>query len=67
MPSYLNNRSLYNYPLFCQIWQTKEDFMTDYKNCDIPATISDKSAGILYALLCGEYYNSPIGYNSPGQ
>lgn len=68
MPSYLNNsHEIYNYPRFCQIWKDKAAFLVDYKGCDIPTTISDETATLLYALLCGKHYNSPIGYSSVGQ
>ena len=67
MPTYLDNTNIYNYPLFCQIWKDKDAFLTDYKQCGIPTSITDESATLLYNLLLGEYYNSPIGYNSVGQ
>ena len=67
MPTYLDNTNVYNYPLFCQIWKDKDAFLSDYKQCGIPTSITDESATLLYNLLLGKYYNSPIGYDSVGQ
>ena len=67
MPTPYNSIDLYNYPLFGQIWPTEASFITDYKNGTIPTTISDNTAKLLYGLLAGRYFNSPINFDSIGQ
>lgn len=67
MPTPYNSIDLYNYPLFSQIWASDTDFINDYNACSIPTTITEQSAKLLYGLLIGRYYNSPINFDSIGQ
>lgn len=60
-------KPLYDTKLFCEIWESSEDFITDYKNQDqdhfvnqVPTTISDTNALMTYLLLFSKYGNNPI-------
>lgn len=45
---------------FCEIWDDVADFIADYDNNGIPATISDQDATTLYYLLYSKFGNSHI-------
>lgn len=60
-------KPLYDTKLFCEIWESSDDFITDYKNQDqdhfvnqVPTTISDTNALMTYLLLFSKYGNNPI-------
>lgn len=50
----------YNTKLFSEIWEDKDEFLTDYQSIGIPTTISTANATTLYYLLFARYGNSPI-------
>lgn len=60
-------KPMYDTKLFCDIWESSEDFIKDYKNQDqdhfvnqVPTTISDTNALMTYLLLFSRYGNNPI-------
>lgn len=50
----------YYNPRFVEIWDNAEDFLADYKECEIPQMISDESATTLFYLLYARYGNNII-------
>ena len=42
-------------PRFTEIWEDAAEFLSDYKECEIPQMISDTSATSLYYLLYARY------------
>lgn len=57
----------YDTVLFTQVWDSADDFVTDYEEAKIPATISQEQAQTLYYLLYARYGNSPIAYRDVTQ
>ena len=54
----------YYNPRFVEIWDTAENFLADYKACEIPQMISDESATTLFYLLYARYGNNIISSTS---
>lgn len=52
---------------FTDVWSEDSDFLSDYKDNGIPATISDISATTLYYLLYARYGNSTIASSDETQ
>lgn len=50
----------YNTKIFSEIWEDKDEFLTDYQGIGIPTTISTANATTLYYLLYARYGNNPI-------
>ena len=50
----------YRQKRFTDVYERVEDFLTDYKDCGIPTTISDNSAQTLFYLLYGSYGNDVV-------
>ena len=50
----------YYNPKFTEIWGTAEDFLSDYKACDIPQMLDDTAATTLFYLLYARYGNDII-------
>lgn len=50
----------YSTKLFSDIWETAEDFVSDYADSGIPTTISNTTATTLFYLLYSRYGNNPI-------
>lgn len=53
----------YDTKLFTEIWEDKDDFLSDYSGATavgIPSTISTQNATIVYYLLYAKYGNNPI-------
>ena len=59
-------KPLYDTKLFCDIWESSDEFMADYKNLSqdftnqVPPLISDGNAVMTYLLLFSRYGNNPI-------
>lgn len=56
----MSNFPRFDTKLFTEIWEEASDFVSDYQDIGIPATISTSSAQTLYYLLYARYGNSPI-------
>lgn len=50
----------YDTKIFTEIWDEVAEFLLDYHQVGIPATISDTNATTLFYLLYAKYGNSPI-------
>lgn len=50
----------YYNPIFTDIWDNAEDFITDYTNCPIPKMVSNDSAATIFYLLYARYGNNVI-------
>lgn len=50
----------YYNPKFTEVWGTVEDFLADYKACDIPQMLDDTAATTLFYLLYARYGNDII-------
>lgn len=57
----------YSTVLFTDIWDSAEDFLADYQNVGIPATITVANATTLFYLLYAKYGNNPIANNDINQ
>ena len=59
-------KPLYDTNLFCDIWESSDEFLADYKNTgeeytnQVPTTITDNNAIMTYLLLFSRYGNNPI-------
>ena len=54
----------YSTVLFTDVWESSEDFISDYTDVGIPVTIdASTSATTLYYLLYARYGNTPIANN----
>lgn len=56
----MSNFPRFDTKLFSEIWEDKDEFLTDYNGIGIPTTISSTNATTLYYLLYSRYANSPI-------
>lgn len=54
-------------PTFCDVFETVDSFISDYKECGIPTMISDATARTLYYLLYAQYGNSTIRSSDTNQ
>lgn len=59
-------KPMYDTNLFCDIWESSDEFLADYKNTgseytnQVPTTITDDNAVMTYLLLFSRYGNNPI-------
>lgn len=58
----MNQVQLYNTKIFTEIWDNKNDFISDLKETGL-INIKDDSLNVLYMLLYARYGNSPIANN----
>lgn len=61
------NKTLYNTILFCQVWESAEEFKDDFINGPFAGSISDDSCTKLFYLLYAKFGNSPIANNDVEQ
>lgn len=50
----------FNTPLFCEIWQSTEEFMSDYSECPLKDAIDEEHQRILFCMLFAKYGEDPI-------
>ena len=50
----------YNTLLFCEVWESDEEFLEEYEENPFPKTISEENAKTLFYLLFAKYCNNPI-------
>lgn len=57
----------YDSPIFTEVWDNVNDFLTDYQNNGISTTITSQSATTLFYLLYAKYGNSTIAFTDVEQ
>lgn len=62
-----NNFFSYDTVKFSDVYTKAEDFLSDYNQVGIPATITDESATTLFFLLYAKYGNSTIAFTDVNQ